>query len=315
MRRKRYYYNAETLRFERVQKPLRQGIRNGLFYFTALSIVFVGIRILLDEEFTSPKVKHFSQKNYELRKEYTSLNQKIHLAENLLSDIQTRDDKLYRSVFDLDPIPRSVREAGFGGSDNYYSDLYSADKIFVKQTARKLEELSKKAKVQSVSLSDLYNKAKEKQLLLARVPSINPISPDNHVWLTSTFGYRSDPFTGKKRMHNGIDIAGNVGIKIYATGEGIVKIAEYNRYGYGKEIIIDHGFGYQTIYAHLHDIFVSRGDTVKRGQLIGSLGSTGRSTGPHLHYEVRRNDRAVNPMYYFYEDISAEEYNMITSEK
>ncbi len=313
MRRKRYFYNAETLRFERVQKPLRQRIRNGLFYFAAISAIFIGIRLLVDKDFTSPKVKYFSEKNSELKREYEALNTRINFAEIFLTEIQKRDDKVYRSVFDLDPIPRSVREAGFGGSDDYYADLYSGNKTFVKNTARKLAELSTKARVQSVSFTDLHRKAKEQQLLLARKPSINPISPADHVWLTSSFGYRRDPFNGRKRMHHGIDLAGQVGIKIYATGEGVVKVAEYNRYGYGKEIILDHGFGYQSIYAHLNDIYVNTGDTVKRGQLIGTLGSTGRSTGPHLHYEIRQGDRAVNPMYFFFEDLSVSEYERITS--
>lgn len=313
MRRTRFFYNAETLKFEKAQKPLRQRIRNGLFYFAALSVLFIGIRLILDRDFSSPKVKYFSQKNSELKEEYEKLNSKINLAENFLTEIQKRDDKVYRSVFDLEPIPRSVREAGFGGSDNYFSDLYSGNKTFVKLTARKLAELSTKARVQSISFTDIYRKAKEQQLLIARKPSINPISPADHVWLTSSFGYRRDPFNGKRRMHYGIDLAGKVGIHIYATGEGVVKVAEHNRYGYGKEIILEHGFGYQSIYAHLDDIFVNPGDTVKRGQLIGTLGSTGRSTGPHLHYEIRQGDRAVNPMYYFYEDLSVSEYKMITS--
>jgi murein DD-endopeptidase MepM/ murein hydrolase activator NlpD len=313
MRRKRYFYNRETLRFEKAQKPLREKLRNGLLYFIVLTGLFIGLRLILDKEFKSPKVRYFSERNEDLRKAYSDLNDKIFLAEQFLSQIQKRDDKVYRSVFDLEPIPTSVREAGFGGSDNYYADLYSENTEFVKTTARKLAELSTKAKVQSISLTDLYSKAKEQQLLVARKPSINPISPADHVWLTSTFGARKDPFSGRRKMHHGIDLAGRVGTKIYASGGGVVEVAEHNRYGYGKEVIIDHGFGYRSIYAHLHDILVSAGDTIKRGQLIGTLGNTGRSTGPHLHYEIRKNDRAVNPMYYFYEDLSIREYTLITS--
>jgi murein DD-endopeptidase MepM/ murein hydrolase activator NlpD len=313
MRRKRYFYNRETLRFEKAQKPLQEKLRNGLLYFIVLTGLFIGLRLILDKEFKSPKVRYFSERNEDLRKAYSDLNDKIFLAEQFLSQIQKRDDKVYRSVFDLEPIPTSVREAGFGGSDNYYADLYSENTEFVKTTARKLAELSTKAKVQSISLTDLYSKAKEQQLLVARKPSINPISPADHVWLTSTFGARKDPFSGRRKMHHGIDLAGRVGTKIYASGGGVVEVAEHNRYGYGKEVIIDHGFGYRSIYAHLHDILVSAGDTIKRGQLIGTLGNTGRSTGPHLHYEIRKNDRAVNPMYYFYEDLSIREYTLITS--
>lgn len=311
MRRTRYYYNTDTLRFEKLQKPLKIRIRNAAIYLTILSSIFIGIRLLLDNDLTSPKVTYFTQKNDELKQEYDELNNRINLAENFLYEIQNRDDKVYRSVFDLDPIPPSVREAGFGGSEDYYHELYSRNTDFVKNTAMKLDELSKKARVQSVSLSDIYQKAKNQSLLLERKPSIQPISPADRFWLTSTFGYRWDPFTKRRRMHHGIDLAGPVGLNVYSTGAGMVEIAEHNRYGYGKEVIIDHGFGYKSVYAHLDEIHVKAGDTLKKGELIGKLGNTGRSTGPHLHYEIRKDNRSVNPMYFFYEDLSPEEYEKI----
>ncbi|MGC9342011.1 MAG: M23 family metallopeptidase [Bacteroidales bacterium] len=313
MRREKYYFNPETLQYEKMQKPLKRKLLEGLFYLAVLSGLFIGLRLLLDAELSSPKIRYFTQKNSELRKAYSQLNTKITLAESFLSDVQKRDDKVYRSVFELEPIPSSVREAGFGGSEDYYSNLNSRDGDFVKSTARKLDELSTKVKVQSVSLEDLYLIAKEKSLLLERKPSIQPISPADQFWLTSTYGYRWDPFTRNRRMHHGIDLAGPLGLNIYAAGAGVVEVAEYNRHGYGKEVIINHGFGYKTVYAHLDEILVTRGQKIKRGEAIGTLGSTGRSTGPHLHYEIRKNGRPVNPMYYFYENISPAEYKMITS--
>lgn len=311
MRRAKYYFNPDTLQYERLQKPLKRKLLEGLIYLASLSVLFIGIRILVDSELNSPKIRHFSEKNEELRKAYSQLNKKIYLAGNFLSDIQKRDDKVYRSVFEMEPIPSSVREAGFGGSEDYYSNLYSRDADFVKNTARKLDELSTKVKVQSVSLTDLYRKAKEKSLLLERKPSIQPISPADQFWLTSTFGYRWDPFTRNRRMHHGIDLAGPVGLNIYATGAGVVEVAEHNRYGYGKEVIVNHGFGYTSIYAHLEKILVKQGQKVRRGELVGQLGNTGRSTGPHLHYEIRKDGKPVNPMHFFYENLSPEEYKKI----
>ena len=170
--------------------------------------------------------------------------------------------------------------------------LLSRKERIVSNTARKLEKLSTKARIQSKSLADLYQKATEQQKFISHRPSLQPISPADRYWLTSTFGYRSDPFTGAKRMHAGLDMAGNTGLSIYATGDGTVVSAHFNAYGYGREIEIDHGFGYTTVYGHLSKILVKKGDRIKRGQLIGELGSTGRSTGPHLHYEVRYNDKA-----------------------
>lgn len=312
MKRVRYILNKDTLRYEREQQTLKQKLQRFFLFTAIIGSIVVTVRLVVDEQFESPKVRYFNQKNNELRESYASLNNKIVDAEQLLSEIRLRDDKLYRSVFDLEPIPSSVREAGFGGSQDYGVSLESRNTDFVTNTAIKLDQLQKKAKIQSTSLSDLYEKAQEQKLLLSNMPSIKPISPADHVWLTSTFGLRDDPFTRRKKMHHGIDLAGQVGIKIYATGNGVVKVAEFNRFGYGNEIFVDHGFGLESIYAHLAEIYVKEGDTVKRGQLIGTLGNTGRSTGPHLHYEIRKLNRAVNPMYYFYENISVPEYSLIT---
>lgn len=311
MRRAKYYFNPDKLQYEKLQKPLKRKLIEGFIYLASVSVLFIGLRIILDKDVNSPKIKFFSQKNEELKKAYFHLNTQINLAERFLTAVQVRDDKVYRSVFELDPIPPSVREAGFGGSEDYYANLYSRDADFVKITARKLDELSTKVKVQSVSLSDLYRKAKEQSLLLERKPSIQPISPGDQFWLTSSFGYRWDPFTRHRRMHQGIDLAGPVGLNIYASGGGTVKVAEYNRHGYGKEVIIDHGFGYESIYAHLDDILVKKGQKVERGELVGTMGNTGRSTGPHLHYEIRKDGSPVNPMYFFFENLSPEEYREI----
>jgi len=311
MKQGKYYINPETLTFEPVKKPLKQRLRNGLIYFVAFSFIAVGLRFFSDQYVTSPKVKYFSQKNQELKLAYNDLNEKIQFAESHLKDIEIRDDKIYRSVLDLEPIPMSVREAGYGGSESFKEDLSSRNTGFVTSTAQKLEQLKSKAKIQSASFSDIYELAREKEQLIKHIPSIRPISPSDHIWLTSTFGYRIDPFHKGRRMHHGVDLAGRKGIKIYASGDGVVKEAYYNRHGYGKEVTIDHGFGYVSRYAHLNKILVKPGQKIKRGQLIGELGSTGRSTGPHLHYEIRHFGHCVNPMYYYYEDIKPEEFEVI----
>jgi murein DD-endopeptidase MepM/ murein hydrolase activator NlpD len=314
MFRAKYHLNPETLLFEKVRIPLRKKVRNGVLGFMVMSAVAAGGRLLLDKHFDSPRIKYFTERNQELRNAYSDLNESINGAESVLSDIQNRDDKVYRSVFDMDPIPGSVREAGFGGSENYEGMLLSRKDRIVSTTARKLEKLSMKARIQSKSLTDLYLKATEQQKFISHRPSIQPISPADHYWLTSTFGYRSDPFTGARKMHAGLDMAGNIGLSIYATGDGVVTSAQFNPYGYGREIQINHGFGYSSIYGHLSKILVKKGERIKRGQLIGELGSTGRSTGPHLHYEIRYHDRAINPLYYFYENLSPGEFFKMTAQ-
>ncbi len=313
MFRKKYYLNPDTLLFEKVQKPFQVKVRNGFISIALLLALAAGVRMLLDKDFDSPRIKYFTLQNQELKKEYFRLNDSIRVAEQLLAGIQLRDDELYRSVFDMKPIPSSVREAGFGGSENYEGILYSRNEKVVANTARKLEKLTTKVRIQSMSLKDLYVKAREQQKFVSHKPSLQPLSPGDKFWLTSTFGYRSDPFTGARKMHAGLDMAGDVGLKVYATGDGLVTTAFFNRHGYGREIVIDHGYGYTSIYGHLSKILVKEGERIKRGQLLGELGSTGRSTGPHLHYEVRFHNNALNPLYYFFEDLSPIEFEKITA--
>ncbi len=313
MFRAKYYLNPETLLFEKVRKPLRVKIRDGLICFVALAGLASGSRLMFDEHFDSPRIRNFTEENEALKQSYVQLGHEIKSAGELLSDIQLRDDKVYRSVFDMKPIPSSVREAGFGGSENYEGILFSRNEKVVSNTARQLEKLATKARIQSMSLNDLYQKAKEQQKFLSHKPSMQPLSPGDKFWITSTFGYRRDPFNGSRRMHAGVDMAGNIGLKVYATGDGTVTIAEYNFHGYGREVAIDHGYGYSTRYGHLSKIYVKRGEKVKRGQLIGELGSSGRSTGPHLHYEIRYKNRALNPMYFYYEDLLPSEFDKITA--
>ncbi len=310
----KYIFNPETLQYERYNPPIRKKISDFTLYLSIVIILATVIRITFDKFYLSPKIDHFSEQNQELRKEYQKLNNNITQAELLLQEIQKRDDKLYRSVFDLSPLPGSLREAGYGGSEIPYGDLASNGNKMVNNTALNLEKLSTKAKLQSGYLFDLFIKAQSQQKLIASKPSMQPISPDDNFRITSSYGFRWDPFTNKRRMHQGLDLAGKIGLKIYATGDGIVISAIDAKNGYGKEIIIDHGFGYISRYAHLHKIDVKIGQSIKRGQYLGLLGSTGRSTGPHLHYEVIYNSKTVNPRLFYYENLNAEEYQAITSQ-
>jgi len=316
MLKEKYYFNPDTLQFERSNTPLRKKIRGIILYFTMIMILAAILRIGFDSRFISPKIEHFSSQNQKLRTDYGLLNEKIAKAEVLLQEVQKRDDKLYRSVFDLGPLPSSVREAGYGGTEiPFGGELLSDGKDeMVNKTAIKLEKLSAKAKVQSGYLSDLFVKAQSQQKLIASKPSIQPISPADSFRISSSYGYRRDPFTNQRRMHQGLDLAGEIGLKIYATGDGKVISAIDAKSGYGKEVILDHGFGYITRYAHLHRIDVERGQYVKRGQYLGLLGNTGRSTGPHLHYEVIQNDRTLNPILFYFENLNSGEFDAIISQ-
>ena len=288
-----------------------QKVRLSLFLGLAIFVLAFGLRVGLERYFSTPKEIIYTRENLRLRTEYEELWENLFQVENQLAELKNRDDKLYRSILGLEAVPSSIREAGTGGSERYTQVRSISEPGVVLDVLTKMDKVSTKVQIQSNSLEDLYVKAVENQQYLACKPSIQPISPADPFWLTSTFGYRSDPFTKRRTAHYGIDLAGPHGLNIYATGDGVVTISEYNRHGYGKEVLIDHGFGYTSRYAHLQELLVKPGDRVQRGQVIGKLGSTGRSTGPHLHYEIRHLNKAVNPMRYFYENLSAEEFTKL----
>lgn len=308
----KYRFNPENLSIETVEKPFKRRLFTVIFLAVIIILTAVGMRIVYDSKAKSPRLVFYEKKNEQLRKEYASLSKELEKDEDFLSALQRKDDRLYRSIFGLDPLPASIREAGTGGAVMHSNLNSMSDPEIVIEAFDKLDKVITKAKIQSSSFEDLEEAAIKKQVLLARKPLIQPISPEDRYWLTSFFGIRTDPFTKLRKAHHGLDMAGRTGIEIHATGDGIVKLAEQNRSGYGKEILIDHGYGYTSRYAHLQDILVKPGQEVKRGQIIGTLGNTGRSTGPHLHYEVRLNNRAIDPIYCFYEDLTPKEYQKIT---
>ena len=244
---------------------------------------------------------------------YDSLNLELKKVSGLLSDMQVRDDSLYRGIFRLDPIPSSVREVGLGGSNPYplLQGFKSSDLMIM--TSRGVDKLELRADVQMRSFSDLLGRALDRKRLLSNKPSIMPISPDIFYWISSGFGYRHDPITGKLTEHLGFDFAAMKGTKVYATGAGKVILTKVSSKGYGKEVVIDHGFGYTTRYGHLNSILVHQGQKVQRGSLIGTSGNSGKSTGPHLHYEVRLHNHALNPGLFYNDDLLPVDYKNIVA--
>jgi len=310
---KRYYINPETLRYERVRLSSRQLVRYlGIFSFGLITLAIL-MRYGFERVFPTPRQIIYQKENSVLRSEYAALNSDLLEVEAQLSDLRNRDDRFYRAILSLDPVPNSIRGAGTGGSERDQHLLAIREPGMVRDVSHRIDNISNRVKIQSISLENVYEEALNAQHFLACKPSINPISPADPYWLTSTYGYRKDPFTKKRTAHHGIDMAGRVGTDIHCTGAGIVSFARINKYGYGKEVVVDHGFGYTSRYAHLDEIYVEVGQKIDRGELVGTLGSTGRSTGPHLHYEIRKDNIAVNPTYFFYENLSSQEYNMLAS--
>jgi murein DD-endopeptidase MepM/ murein hydrolase activator NlpD len=314
MFKEKFTYNPDLVRFEKVNKSFKDKTILFLlrFFFYGTIAAFLNIAFMFYNE--TPKEKKLNR-NYEAAiLKYELLNKKLNQTKHELTEIQQRDDQIYRSIFDLDPIPTNVREAGFGGI-NRYRDLENLkDADLVIETALKVDKFMKQVYVQSKSYDEIIKLVRNKDKMIASVPAIQPIAIKDFCRISSYYGRRIDPYTGRYKWHDGMDFTGPVGSDIYSTGCGKVVQAGYSRTGYGYQIIINHGFGYKTRYAHLSKILVNKGDKVERGQVIGLLGNSGRSTGPHLHYEVIKNNIALNPINFYFNDITAEQYDLMVKQ-
>jgi murein DD-endopeptidase MepM/ murein hydrolase activator NlpD len=242
--------------------------------------------------------------------EYSVLGQKLDHIEKVLKGLQDRDDNIYRVIFEAEPIPSSIREAGFGGANKYKALEFFENAILMKSTAERLDKLSKQMYIQSKSYDDINSMIKSKSEMLSSIPAIQPIKNKGLNQIASGFGYRIHPIYKTTRLHTGIDFTASIGTDIYCTGDGIVTDLDYGS-GYGHNVIIDHGFGYKTIYAHMSKIHVKKGQRVKRGDVLGEVGNSGLSTAPHLHYEVLKSGQKVDPIHYFYSDLTPEEYTTV----
>ncbi|MEA2105154.1 MAG: M23 family metallopeptidase [Bacteroidota bacterium] len=307
----KYHFDSNTLTFKKVRLVRKQIIFRFLFFLIVTGSAALILNLLYTSFYPTPKVAMLVEDQNTILAKYDILNAKIAEIDHVIADIEHRDDYVYRTIFEMDPIPSTVREAGFGGVNRYveFENLDNAEILI--NTYKKLDILSKKLYVQTKSFDKVIEYARNKEKMLAAIPAIQPIALKDFNRISDYFGSRKDPFTGKRTMHHGMDFTGPEGSDIFATGDGEIVEAGYSFYGYGNRVIIDHGYGYQTIYAHLKDIKVKRGQKVTRGDVVGTLGNTGRSTGAHLHYEVRLNNRPVNPINYYFNDITPEEYDLM----
>jgi murein DD-endopeptidase MepM/ murein hydrolase activator NlpD len=281
----------------------------------ALLLASMGLAVLYFWIYTSvlgfelPKTLMLKKKNAEWRSRMEVLNIQLDRYDEALVALQMRDDDIYRSIFGMHEIPAEVRNAGFGGV-NRYEYLETVDQSgYLKNTVMRLDVLTKKSYVQSKSFDEVAQLSKRAGDMASCIPAIPPVVPDRKIYrLSSSFGFRKDPFTGRSKKHSGVDFALKPGNPIYASGDGVVESVRFEFFGYGNSVLINHGFGYKTRYAHLKSICVSEGMKIKRGECIGESGNSGRSSGPHLHYEVIYKDKHVNPANYFDLSITPEEY-------
>ncbi len=314
MAKVKYYYDSENLAYRKIKVKKRKK-----FGFVALFLLasglfgFISFVVLLNTPyFDTPKDRLLLREIENLKLNYAVLNKKMDQIDNAIEAIEERDNNLYRTYFNTAPIPEEERKAGFADV-NRYKALEGYDNTqLVLQTTKRVDVLTKELAIQSKSLDYILKLAKEKNKLLAAIPAIQPVRNENLKRMASGFGYRTDPFTKVRKMHEGMDFTAKIGTPIFATGDGVVKQADNRASGFGNHIVIRHGYGYETLYAHLSKYNCKPGQRIKRGDIIGYVGSTGRSEGPHLHYEVHKDGRVVNPLNFYYGNISAVEYVAIS---
>ena len=313
MVRTRYYYDAKTGTYEKAAMPKWRRFLRSLALVWLTLLVSVSWVVLYDSFFDTPKELVLGNEVRKLEFYYQKLNRQVDLINGDLAKIEQRDDEVYRIVLGAEPIEKSVREAGIGGTDRYADirrkKLRHSELVIALQ--QRVDKVRRKLYIESKSQDELVKIAENKQKLYAAIPAIQPIANKDLKSLTSGFGMRIHPIYKTKKMHRGIDFSARLGTPIYATADGRVSRVVARRTGYGKTVEIDHAFGYRTRYAHMHRFAVKKGQAVKRGDLIGYVGSTGLSTAAHLHYEVFINNRRVDPVHYFFNDLTSAEYEKI----
>jgi murein DD-endopeptidase MepM/ murein hydrolase activator NlpD len=311
MAKVKYTYDSKTLSYRKVDRDWKVRLKDfSLFAIVSMAFGFI-IYLAADLWVDSPKERQMKRELENMVIQYDLMNGKLNNLADVLSDIEKRDDEIYRSIFEAGPIPDEVRTAGFGGANRYKNlEGFNNSELLI-DTRKKLDQVAGRAYVQSKSFDDVVEMARDKEKMLASIPAIQPVSNKDLKRLASGFGYRIHPIYKVRKMHWGMDFTAPTGTPIYATGDGVVSTRTNSRGGYGNHVVIDHGYGYETMYAHMSKFNVSRGQRVKRGDIIGYVGSTGRSTGPHLHYEVMKDGEKINPANYFFNDLSPEEYEMV----
>ena len=286
MSKVKYRFNTKSLTYEKVKVSFKQRALQVLSYL-ATGIVFAAITIWLANRFLpSPMQKKQNRELEVVKLQYELLNKKMNQVQTVLNDLQDRDDNIYRVIFEAEPIANSIRKAGFGGSDRYKDLEGYENSELMKQTTMTLDKITKQLYIQSKSYDDVIKMAKGKEQLMASIPAIMPINNKNLKHAPSGYGWRTHPVYKTQEFHPGMDFTAEQGTPIYATGDGVVERADATAQGYGNHVVLNHGYGYQTLYGHMSKLATTAGKKVKRGDLIGYVGSTGLSTGPHVNYEV-----------------------------
>ena len=304
MAKAKYRYNPHTLSYDKIELTLRKKILKSLTFLGAGLVIGVMIYGLAYTFIDSPKEKQLKRDNAQMLSQYVILNKRLEQLSTVMEDVQHRDDNIYRVIFEAEPIAEEIRKAGFGGVNRYKELEGFNDSELIIKTAEKIDKLSKQLYIQSKSFDEVFEMAKKKEEMLAALPAIQPVQTER----IHGYGNRMHPVLKYVKFHAGMDFTAPRGTPIYATGNGKVIQADRKMSGYGNLVKIDHGYSYVTFYAHMSKINCKVGQKVKRGDVIGYVGNTGLSSGPHCHYEVRKNGNPINPINYYYNDLTPAEY-------
>ncbi len=308
MPRTKYKFNPESLSFDKVRLGIRDILLRFMAFFIGSVIIALIYWLVFAVFFDSPKEKALEREIEQLTLQYEMINREMSNVEKVLDDLQKTDDNLYRTIFEAEPIPVTLREGGVGGVNRYKNlEGYSNSDLVIETTSR-LDKIRKRIYLQSKSFDEMIQLAKRKEDMLKSVPAILPIANEDLTRTASGYGLRVHPIYKIIKFHSGMDFTAPAGTDVYATGDGVIASVQSSQRGLGKNIIIDHGFGYMSIYAHLSNFNVRPGQKVRRGDVIGYVGNTGTSVANHLHYEIKLNGRNVDPVNYYFEDLSPSEY-------
>lgn len=308
----KYRFNPESLSYDKVRTSFRFWLLKAFTFFTASIVIFIIYLLIFQHFFDSPKEKSLRRELDAKDLQVELMQKRLNQIEAVLADVEQRDDNIYRTIFEADPVPRSVRQAGFGGANRYEEIEKINNSDLILNTSQRLDKISKRLYVQSKSFDEVIQKALERELMLASLPAIQPVSNKDLTHTASGYGWRIHPIYKIRKFHEGMDFTAPIGSDVYVTADGVVENIENNvNRGYGNMVMIDHGYGYQTVYAHLSSYKVKIGQHLRRGDIIGYVGNTGLSTGPHLHYEVRKNGEAVNPVNFYFNDLTPEEFDQV----
>lgn len=309
MSKVKYYYDQETLSYRKIERKKRTTFKYAALFLLASSLFAFLFMFLASQFIESPREREMARELSNMKLQYKLLNKRLDEAYAALENVEERDNSIYRLYFEANPIPLEQRRAGFGGINRYKKyEGYDNSKLVI-EINKRLDVLEKAIVVQSKSLDEVAVLAENKEKLLAAIPAIQPVNNEDLTRMASGFGFRIDPFTKVRKFHYGMDFTAPRGTPIYATGDGIVERADNSATGYGNHIRIDHGYGYVSLYAHLYNYNVRVNQRVKRGDLIGYVGSSGRSEAPHLHYEIFKDGERINPINFYYGNLSPEEFD------